>query len=312
FYQPIVNGSSGEIETFEALIRWHHPERGIVSPAEFIPLAERSDLIVRIGAWVIETACAAAVNWPRPWRVSINVSPSQLRQSDVPGTIAAALGRHGLDPARLMVEITESVLIQDAEAAIAVLTYLRGLGVRLALDDFGTGYSSLSYLHGFKFDKLKIDQSFVRRLGEHTDTLTIVRAIVNLGHNLGMQVTVEGVETAEQLAILRGLDCDQMQGYLFGRPAPGLAVSDTDRARVRALFAPPLIRAVARDVAGLLAASSFPPRRTARTGFGSLSRLKALPSVRFVKRTVRPKGDIGSDAERPLAGEGSGPLPTPS
>ena len=175
FYQPIVNGCTGEIETFEALIRWYHPERGLISPAEFIPLAERSDLIVRIGAWVIDAACAAAVAWPRPWRVSINVSPNQLRQSDVPGAIAAAMARHNLDPARLVVEITESVLIQDADAAVTVLTQLRGLGVRLALDDFGTGYSSLSYLHRFKFDKIKIDQTFVRRLAEHMDTLTIVR-----------------------------------------------------------------------------------------------------------------------------------------
>ncbi|TXN51929.1 EAL domain-containing protein [Methylobacterium sp. WL2] len=244
FYQPLVNGCTGEIETFEALIRWHHPEHGLVSPAQFIPLAERSDLIVRIGAWVIDTACAAAAGWPRPWRVSINVSPSQLRQSDVPMAVAAALARHNLDAARLVVEITESVLIEDADAAVAVLTKLRGLGVRLALDDFGTGYSSLSYLQRFKFDKIKIDQTFVRRLGEHTDTLTIVRAIVNLGHNLGMQVTVEGVETVEQLAILRGLDCDQMQGYLFGRPAPALKVSDPERAQIRALFVAPLMRAV--------------------------------------------------------------------
>ncbi len=245
FYQPIVDGGTGEIEGFEALIRWYHPERGLVPPGEFIPLAERSDLIVRIGAWVIDTACAAAVDWPRPWRVSINVSPSQLRQSDVPGAIASALVRHGLDPSRLVVEITESVFLQDEDAAVKVLTRLRAIGVRLALDDFGTGYSSLSYLQRFKFDNIKIDQTFVRRLGEHADTMTIVRAILNLGHNLGMQVTVEGVETAEQLAILRGLDCDQMQGYLFGRPAPDLAVSETERAQIRALFVAPMIRAVA-------------------------------------------------------------------
>jgi predicted signal transduction protein with EAL and GGDEF domain len=165
FYQPMVNGGTGEIETFEALIRWRHPERGLVSPAEFIPLAERSDLIVQIGAWVIDTACASAVGWPQAWRVSVNVSPIQLRQSDVPGAVAAALVRHGLNPARLVVEITESVFIQDEAAAVVVLTKLRELGVRVALDDFGSGYSSLSYLQRFKFDKIKIDQTFVRRLG---------------------------------------------------------------------------------------------------------------------------------------------------
>ncbi|QGY03564.1 EAL domain-containing protein [Methylobacterium mesophilicum SR1.6/6] len=245
FYQPIVNARTGEIETFEALIRWQHPERGFVSPAEFIPVAEQADLIGRIGEWVIDTACAAAAAWPQPWRVSVNVSPTQFRQSDVPALVAAALARHGLAPARLVVEITESVFIQDASAAVAVLTRLRELGVRLALDDFGTGYSSLSYLQQFRFDKIKVDQSFVRRLGQHADTLAIVRAIVNLGHNLGLQVTVEGVETAEQLVILRELHCEQMQGYLFARPAATLGVSELELARLRALFAEPLLRALA-------------------------------------------------------------------
>ncbi|SFM72487.1 bifunctional diguanylate cyclase/phosphodiesterase [Methylobacterium pseudosasicola] len=245
FYQPIVNARTGEIETFEALIRWQHPERGFVSPAEFIPVAEQADLIGRIGEWVIDTACAAAAAWPQPWRVSVNVSPTQFRQSDVPTVVAAALARHGLAPARLVIEITESVFIQDAAKAVRVLTDLRGLGVRLALDDFGTGYSSLSYLQQFRFDKIKVDQSFVRRLGQHADTLAIVRAIVNLGHNLGLQVTVEGVETAEQLAILRELHCEQMQGYLFARPAPTLPASELELARLRALFAVPPIKALA-------------------------------------------------------------------
>ena len=242
FYQPIVNGTTGEIETFEALIRWHHPERGFVSPGEFIPLAEQSDLIARIGAWVIDSACATAAAWPRPWRVSVNVSPKQFRRSDVPAIVAAALARHSLAPGRLVVEITESVFIQDAAKAVTVLTRLRGLGVRLALDDFGTGYSSLSYLQQFRFDKIKVDQSFVRTIGQ-ADTLTIVRAITNLGHNLGLQVTVEGVETAEQLVILRGLGCDQMQGYLFARPSATLAASELEQARLRALFASAVPRA---------------------------------------------------------------------
>ena len=235
-YQPIVNGRTGEIETFEALVRWQHPVRGLVSPAAFIPLAEQTDQIARIGAWVLDTACAAAAGWPQPWRVSVNVSPMQFRQSDLPALVAAALARHGLEPGRLVLEITEGVFIQDAATAVSVLTALRALGVRLALDDFGTGYSSLSYLQRFKFDKIKVDQSFVRRLGEDADSLTIVRAITHLGHNLGLQITVEGVETAEQLAMLRDLGCDQMQGYLFARPTPATA-SEFDRARLRGLFA---------------------------------------------------------------------------
>ncbi|MFF8801153.1 MULTISPECIES: EAL domain-containing protein [unclassified Methylobacterium] len=236
YYQPIVNGRTGEIETFEALIRWHHPERGCVSPAEFIPLAEQTDQIGRIGAWVLDTACAAAAGWSRPLRVSVNVSPKQFRQPGFAAGVAATLARHGLEPERLVLEITESVFIQDAALAVEVLTALRILGVRLALDDFGTGYASLSYLQQFKFDKLKVDQSFVRRLGQHADSLTIVRAIATLGHNLGLQVTVEGVETPEQLAVLRELGCDQMQGYLFARPAPVTGTSDRERARLRALF----------------------------------------------------------------------------
>ena len=227
---------SGRIETLEALIRWQHPERGLVSPAEFIPLAEQANLIAAIGQWVIDTACATAAAWPKPWRVAVNVSPSQFRQSDVPAIAAAALARTGLAASRLVIEITESVFIQDATNAVEILSHLRSQGIRLALDDFGSGYSSLSYLQRFKFDKIKVDQSFVRRLGHDSDTLTIIRAIVNLGHNLGLQVTVEGVETAEQLAILRKLGCDQMQGYLFARPAPLTAISEFEEARLQAMF----------------------------------------------------------------------------
>ncbi|WP_246694933.1 EAL domain-containing protein [Methylobacterium sp. WL6] len=206
-------------------------------------MAEQANLIGQIGEWVIDTACPAAVAWAQPWPVSVNVSPTQFRQSDVPAIVAAALARHGLDPARLVVEITVGVFIQDATKAVQVLTDLRGLGVRLALDDFGTGYSSLSYLQQFRLNKIKVDQSFVRRLGQNVDTLAIVRAIVNLGHNLDLQVTVEGVETIEQLAILRELRCEQMQGYLFARPTPVLATTELDRARLRALFAAPSIKA---------------------------------------------------------------------
>lgn len=220
FYQPIVNGRTGEVETYEALIRWRHPVRGMISPADFIPLAEQSGLMAQIGEWVIDTACHAASQWSAPWRVSVNVSPSQFKRSDIPAVVAAALKRYRLPPARLVVEITEAVFIADTTQAVETLSKLRALGIRLALDDFGTGYSSLSYLQLFKFDKFKIDQSFVRRLEGGAEALTIIQTIITLGHNLGLQVTVEGVETPEQALVLQGLGCDQMQGYYFGRPAP--------------------------------------------------------------------------------------------
>lgn len=220
FYQPMVNSRTLEIESFEALIRWRHPIRGLVSPAQFIPIAEQADLMGRIGKWVIDTACHAAATWPKPWRVSVNVSPSQFQRSDVPAIVASALGRSSLLPGRLIIEITEGIFINDAASAVTILAQLRGMGVRLALDDFGTGFSSLSYLQMFKCDKIKIDQSFVSSLSENLDSLTIVRAIINLVHNLGMSATAEGVETRQQRIILQELGCDQMQGYLFGRPAP--------------------------------------------------------------------------------------------
>ena len=220
FYQPMVNGRNGSIETYEALIRWRHPVKGMISPADFIPLAEQCGLIDSIGEWVIESACRSAANWPHPWRVSINVSPSQFAKSDIPAIVASASSRHRLAPSRLVVEITEAVFIADTARALETLSKLRDLGIRIALDDFGTGYSSLSYLQIFKFDKFKIDQSFVRRLSEGSEPVTIIKAIVNLGHNLGLQVTAEGVETMEQATLLRSLGCDQMQGYFFGRPAP--------------------------------------------------------------------------------------------
>ncbi len=200
-YQPIVSARSGDVETFEALIRWAHPERGMVPPLDFIPLAEQTGLIAPVGNWVIETACMEATTWPEPWRVSVNVSPTQFLQSDVPVVVAAALRKSGLDPRRLVIEITEGVFIDNTAHAVDVLQRLRSLGVRLALDDFGTGYSSLSYLQLFRFDEFKIDRSFVNRIGSGNgdEASTIVRTIINLGHNLGLNVTVEGVETTQQM-----------------------------------------------------------------------------------------------------------------
>ena len=235
-YQPIVNGATGEVETFEALIRWVHPTRGMVPPIEFIPMAEETGLIDGIGQWVIETACREAADWTHPWRVSVNVSPRQFRQTDVCAVIGDALRANRLDPARLVVEVTEGVLIDDADKAVSTLNRLREMGLRIALDDFGTGYSSLSYLQLFKFDKFKIDKSFVSKVGQSEDALTIVRTIVNLGHNLGLHVTAEGVETTSQLDVLLSLGCDQIQGYLVARPAPIDAFTGFDRLRTKALF----------------------------------------------------------------------------
>ncbi len=236
-YQPIVNSVTGEVETFEALIRWNHPRRGMVPPIEFIPLAEETGLIDQIGRWVIETACREAAGWSHPWRVAVNVSPMQFRHSDVCAVLGTALRSNGIAPARVVVEVTEGILIDDATKAVATLNRLRDLGVRVALDDFGTGYSSLSYLQLFKFDKFKIDKSFVTKLGESDDALTLTRTIVNLGHNLGLQVTAEGVETQAQLEILQALGCDQIQGYLVALPAPIGAFTDLDRLRTMAVFA---------------------------------------------------------------------------
>ena len=235
-YQPIVNGNTGDVETFEALIRWQHPHRGMIPPVEFIPLAEEAGLIDQIGRWVIDTACREAATWDQPWRISINVSPKQFHQSDVCEAVRTALRAHPLDPARVVLEVTEGILIDDAPKAVATLNRLREIGVRVALDDFGTGYSSLSYLQLFKFDKFKIDKSFVQKLGQSKDALTITRTIINLGHNLGLQVTAEGVETPDQLEILKALGCDQIQGYLVARPAPMHSMTELDRHRTKSMF----------------------------------------------------------------------------
>ncbi|RZK80685.1 MAG: EAL domain-containing protein, partial [Methylobacterium sp.] len=178
-YQPIINGVTGKLEMFEALIRWNHPRRGTVPPLDFISLAEDSGLINQVGRWVIETACREAASWAEPLPIAVNVSPRQFHQSDLCDIIRMALDRNALDPRRLVVEVTEGILIDDAARAVGILNQLREMGVRVALDDFGTGYSSLSYLQLFKFDKFKIDKSFVRRLGESEDALTLTRSIIN-------------------------------------------------------------------------------------------------------------------------------------
>ena len=220
FYQPIVNLEQNELSGFEALLRWHHPQRGLVSPAEFIPLAEEIGLIIPIGEWALRKACTDAKLWPDPIMVAVNLSPVQFKSKNLVSTIVSALANSGLPPKRLEVEITETVLIQDNDATLAVLHQLRDLGVRISMDDFGTGYSSLSYLRRFPFDKIKIDRSFIRDLAKRDDSRSIVRAVTGLGSSLGMVTTAEGVETEEQLRLLRAEGCTQVQGYLFSPPKP--------------------------------------------------------------------------------------------
>jgi diguanylate cyclase len=219
-YQPLVDARSGRITAAEALVRWRHPQRGLVSPADFIPLAEETGLIGPLGQWVLRTACAQAARWPSHIRVAVNLSPAQFRDLRLAETVKAALVAGGLAADRLELEITEGVLLADEERTLATLTRLRAAGVSISMDDFGTGYSSLSYLRRFPFDKIKVDQSFVRQLPGDPESAAIVRAIITMGTCLGMAITVEGVETAEQFAFTAGSGCDQVQGYHVSRPLP--------------------------------------------------------------------------------------------
>ncbi len=220
YYQPEVNLASNKISGFEALIRWNHPERGIVAPNAFIPMAEEIGLIAPIGEWVIKQACSAAAHWPDGISVAVNVSPIQFRNSGLTQVIAGALAASGLHPSRLEIEITETALLHDKDATRTILHRLRALGVRIALDDFGTGYSSLSSLQCFPFDKIKIDRSFVRDITENAGSRNIVHALAALAKGMGVKTTAEGVETKEQLASVASEGCTEMQGFLFSRPLP--------------------------------------------------------------------------------------------
>ena len=220
YYQPLVQLASGEICGFEALLRWNHPERGLVGPDEFIPVAEEIGLIVPLGEWVLRQACKDATAWPDKITVAVNLSAAQFRNPSLSLSVVSALGQSGLSPARLELEITESVLLQDDRAVLDTLHQMRDLGVRICMDDFGTGYSSLSYLRSFPFGKIKIDRSFVNELGKQNDCVAIIRAVTRLGASLGMITTAEGVETEQQLEILRAEGCVQAQGFLFSRPKP--------------------------------------------------------------------------------------------
>ncbi len=246
-YQPLVAVQSGRITGLEALLRWHHPERGCISPADFIPCAEDTGLIVPIGEWVLHRACTEAAGWPGALKVAVNLSAIQFRNAGLYDAVRLALRRSGLAPERLELEITESALIADWETTIAVLEQIKRLGVKVSMDDFGTGYSSLSYLRKFPFDKVKIDQFFIRELSGGAGSRAIIRAIVDLCRALGIATTAEGVETEEQLAVIGAERCTEVQGFLLSRPMPPDAV--------RALLArPPLLPPQRQHRAGALAA----------------------------------------------------------
>jgi diguanylate cyclase (GGDEF)-like protein len=220
FYQPVVDLRDNRVTGCEALLRWSHPVRGMISPADFIPLAEDTGLINALGEWVLNQACAEATSWPDDIRVAVNVSPVQFRSQAFALKVAMALAASGLPARRLELEITEAILIRDDDAALAMLHHLRGLGVRIALDDFGTGYSSLSYLQRFPFDKIKIDRCFIKDIAEPGGSASIVQAVVNIAAARNIPTTAEGVETQEQLDALRGFGCTEMQGYLYSPPLP--------------------------------------------------------------------------------------------
>jgi EAL domain-containing protein (putative c-di-GMP-specific phosphodiesterase class I) len=235
-YQPIVRAAGEEIAGFESLVRWDHPVRGPISPDKFIPLAEECGMIGPIGEWVLNTALAEAAHWPESVRVAVNLSPIQFNDPAIVDTIQRLLEKTGVRAERLELEITEGVFLADGNATDDTFTRLKSLGVRLALDDFGTGYSSLGYLKKAPFDKIKIDQSFVRGAASTTSrNSAIIRAIVTLADALGMDTTAEGVETHDDLHLIRELGCSQVQGYIFGRPARAEEARElADRARIEA------------------------------------------------------------------------------
>jgi diguanylate cyclase (GGDEF)-like protein/PAS domain S-box-containing protein len=224
YYQPLIDLQSGRITGFEALVRWPHAERGMVSPAEFIPVAEDTGLINPLGGQMLRRACLDAAAWPDDVRVAVNLSPLQFRSGNLLSVVTDALKHSGLPPRRLELEITETLLLEKSAQVLATLHALRALGVRISMDDFGTGYSSLSYLRSFPFDKIKIDQSFVRDLGANREAQAIIRSIVSLGKGLGVTITAEGVETEAELSCLRAEGCHEGQGFLFSKARPNAEI----------------------------------------------------------------------------------------
>jgi EAL domain-containing protein (putative c-di-GMP-specific phosphodiesterase class I) len=233
YYQPLVNLRTSRISTCEALLRWPHPVRGMIPPMEFIPVAEDMGLIVEIGEFVLREACAQCTTWPQDVRVAVNISASHFRRGNVAQAIRDALAASGLPAGRLEIEITESVFLEDTDQTRHVLDELQEMGVRISLDDFGTGYSSLSYLHSYPLSKVKIDRSFLQGVGTSSRPLKLLHGVARLSANLGMSVTVEGIETEEQLSLVaREKSIEEVQGYLFGAAMPGDAIS-------KMLLAPP-------------------------------------------------------------------------
>ena len=217
-YQPLISCHTGEIVGLEALLRWRHPLHGDMSPADFIPIAENAGLLPSLGEWVLSHAMADWKRWPH-LQISVNLSPVQFRHVDLEATLRRLIGEHGVDPARFVLEITEGVLLEATEHTNSILDALRSIGFKTALDDFGTGYSSLAYLCNFKFDKIKIDRSFVGRIARVDISRTIVQSVVSIGRGLGMDIVAEGVETEFEAMIMSKLGCTELQGYYFCRPA---------------------------------------------------------------------------------------------
>jgi EAL domain-containing protein (putative c-di-GMP-specific phosphodiesterase class I) len=223
-----VKPRTREISGYETLLRWNRPGHGLVSPSVFIACAEETGIIVPLGEWVIRNAIAEAATWRDDLPVAINLSPTQMKNPSLISTVVGAIAKSQLDPSRVEIEITESVLMQETDHTLRTLHALKDLGVKIALDDFGTGYSSLSYLRAFPFDKIKIDQSFVRDIEASGENQAIVRSVITLARDLGMRITAEGVENEQQAAILAALGCDDLQGYLFSRPAPARDIAKRD------------------------------------------------------------------------------------
>jgi diguanylate cyclase (GGDEF)-like protein len=225
-YQPLLNLADNRICCLEALLRWDHPERGLIPPSEFIPIAEETGVINAIGEWVLREACRTAADWPEDVRVAVNLSAVQFKSRSLVDHVAAALNDARLAPTRLELEVTESLLLADTELTLQTLHRLRELGVHISMDDFGTGYSSLSYLRAFPFDKIKIDRSFIKALGPEDDSRAIIKAVIGLGQSLGMSTTAEGIETEAQLAAVREQGCNEVQGFLFSPPLPASGIGD--------------------------------------------------------------------------------------
>ena len=237
-YQPIVDLRNYSITGFEALMRWPHPTKGMISPAKFIPVAEECGLIDALGHWILVEACRKATQWPLDMRVSVNVSPIQLAKPDFVATVQSVLTATGLEPHRLVLECTETIFIEDSEKMLSTLHSLKQIGVQIALDDFGTGYSSLSYLRSFPFDIVKIDRSFISDLDASTSSSVIVQAVILIAGSLGIKTVAEGVETEPQLQLLKLLGCNDVQGYLLGKPAPAGDIGKlVERGAVRAVAA---------------------------------------------------------------------------